>query len=211
MAALSAHGELRFAGQGSIRSGKGARVAWLLLVAQLALAGVLLLAATGKALRAEEFTAALRLSHLPPGFIAPLAVAVPLLEAGLAVALLLGGERSVVAALVATAGLFAAFTLWMGWVRGRRLRVRCGCFGVGGAEVGTRSIGRNLLLLLVAVAGAVLAARTENLLPGPSLPMAVTVTALGACVALLVALRAGWPSLALTIDRLEAQGQADGE
>ena len=63
-------------------------VSWLLLALQVILSVVLLIAATEKMLRAEEFFAALRLSHLPAGAIAPLGIAVPVLELTLALALL---------------------------------------------------------------------------------------------------------------------------
>jgi hypothetical protein len=47
------------------------RLSWLLLALQVILSAVLLVAATEKMLRSEEFFAALRLSHLPVGSIAP--------------------------------------------------------------------------------------------------------------------------------------------
>ena len=114
--------------------------------------------------------------------------AVPALELTLALALLLAPARLPLAFGVA-ALVLGAFTAWMGWVRARRLRVRCGCFGPGGGYVGPRTIGRNLLLLGLALAGLVLAGQTRSPLPGPSLAMAVTVTSLGLCLALLLALR----------------------
>ena len=55
-------------------------MSWLLLALQGILSAVLLVAATEKTLRAEEFFAALRFSHLPAGSIAPIGVAVPALE-----------------------------------------------------------------------------------------------------------------------------------
>jgi hypothetical protein len=61
---------------------------WLLLALQVILSAVLLVAAIEKTLRAEAFFAALRLSHLPAGSIAPIGVAVPALELTLALALL---------------------------------------------------------------------------------------------------------------------------
>lgn len=185
-------------------------MSWLLLALQLILATVLLLAATGKALRSDEFLGALRLSHLPMGAVPAIAVAVPLLELGLAVALVLATDRSLPVALGATVALLAAFTAWMTWVRARHLRVRCGCFGPGGGEVGSRTIGRNALLLVLAVWGLVMAGRTESPLPDPSFPMVVAVTSLGMAVALLLALRAGVPSLALKLDQVEPGGQWDG-
>ena len=186
-------------------------MSWLLLALQLTLGSVLLAAAVGKALRSEEFLAALRLSHLPAGAVAPIGVAVPLVELGLAVALLLATPGSLPIAFGATLVVLGGFTVWMVWVRSRRLRVRCGCFGTGGSEVGGRTIGRNALLLLLALGGLVLASRTESPLPGPSLSMAVAVTSLGMCFALLLALRAAWPQLALTLERAEAAGAADDE
>jgi hypothetical protein len=188
-------------------------LAWLLLALQGILSVVLLVAATEKMLRSEEFFAALRLSHLPAGAIAPIGVAVPALELTLALALLLAPARWLLLALGAAAIIFGAFTVWMGWVRARRLRVRCGCFGPGGGHVGPRIIGRNLLLLALALGGLVLAGRTRTPLPDPSLAMVVTVTSLGLCLALLLALRAAWPHLILSFERYQARQAvgADGE
>ena len=181
---------------------------WLLLALQVILSAVLLVAATEKMLRAEEFFAALRLSHLPAGSIAPIGVAVPLLELMLALALLLAPAQWLPLAFAAAALVLGAFTAWMGWVRVQRLRVRCGCFGPGGGYVGPGTIGRNLLLLVLALAGAVLADQTRSPLPGPSLAMAVTVTSLGACLALLVALRTAWPLLILSYEQYQARQTA---
>jgi hypothetical protein len=178
---------------------------WLLLALQVFLSVVLLIAATEKTLRAEEFFAALRLSHLPAGAIGPIGVAVPALELTLALALLLAPQQWLSLMFLATALVFGAFTVWMGWVRARRLRVRCGCFGPGGGHVGSRTIGRNLLLLALALAGLVLADQTRSPLPGPSLALAVTVTSLGACLALLVALRTAWPHLILSFEQYQAR------
>src|SRR5918994_880476 len=106
-------------------------LSWLLLALQVILSAVLLVAATEKTLRAEEFFAALRLSHLPTGSIAPIGVAVPALELTLALALLLAPMRWLALGFGVAALVLGAFTAWMGWVRARRLRVRCGCFGPG--------------------------------------------------------------------------------
>src|SRR5215204_6063779 len=104
-------------------------LSWLLLALQVILSVVLLVAATEKILRSQEFFAALRLSHLPAGAIAPLGIAVPALELILALALLLAPVQWLPLAFGVAALLFGAFTAWMAWVRARRLRVRCGCFG----------------------------------------------------------------------------------
>lgn len=187
-------------------------MSWLLLALQVILSAVLLVAATEKTLRSEEFFAALRLSHLPAGSIAPIGVAVPALELTLALALLLAPARWLPLAFVAAALILGAFTAWMGWVRARRLRVRCGCFGPGG-HVGPRTIGRNLLLLALALGGLVLAGQTRTALPGLSLAMAVTVTSLGVCLALLLALRTAWPHLILSFEQYQTRqaGAIEGE
>ena len=61
-------------------------MSWLLLALQVILSAVLLVAATEKMLRAEEFFAALRLRHLPAGAIVPIGVAVPVSELTLVLA-----------------------------------------------------------------------------------------------------------------------------
>jgi hypothetical protein len=180
-------------------------LSWLLLALQVILSVTLLVAATEKTLRAEEFFAALRLSHLPAGAIAPIGVVVPALELLLALALLLAPVQWLPLAFGAAAFVLGAFTAWMGRVRARRLRVRCGCFGPGGGQVGPRTIGRNVLLLALALAGVVLAGQTRSPLPDPSLAMAVTVTALGLCLALLIALRTAWPHLILSFEEYQAR------
>ena len=181
------------------------RLSWLLLALEVILSVVLLVAATEKTLRSEEFFAALRLSHLPATSIVPIGVAVPALELTLALALLLAPARWLPLTFGAAALLLAVFTVWMGWVQARRLRVRCGCFGPGGGYVDPRTIGRNLLLLALALAGLVLAGQTRAPLPGPSLAMAVTVTALGLSLALLLALRAAWPHLIFSFEQYQAR------
>ena len=55
--------------------------------------------------------------------------------------------------------------------------------------------------------------QTGTRLPGPSLAMVVTVTSLGACLALLLALRSAWPHLTLSFERYQARqtGTTGGE
>src|SRR5215207_2306716 len=98
-------------------------LSWLLLALQVILSFVHLAAATEKILRSEEFFAALRLSHLPAGSIAPIGIAVPVLELTLALALLLAPVQWLPLTFVAAALVLGAFFVWMGWVRARRLRV----------------------------------------------------------------------------------------
>jgi hypothetical protein len=188
-------------------------VAWLLLALQVILSAVLLVAATAKTLRADEFVAALRLSHLPEGAIGPVGVAAPALELALALALLLAPARWLPLAFAAVVLLLGAFTAWMGWVRAHGLRVRCGCFGSGGGQVGPRTVGRNLVLLALALGGLVLAGQTRSPLPGPSLAMVITVTSLGACLALVLALHLAWPHLFLSVEQYQTHqaGTTSGE
>jgi hypothetical protein len=188
-------------------------LSWLLLALQVILSAVLIAAAAEKLLRSDEFFAALRLSHRPEGVVAAVGVAVPAIELALALALLLAPAGWLPFAFGAVALLFAAFTAWMGWVRASGLRIRCGCFGLSGGRVGPRTIGRNFVLLCLALAGLILAMRTSTPLPEPSLPMAVTVTALAACLALLIALRSAWPRLILNFGQYQARqaGVAGGK
>jgi hypothetical protein len=186
---------------------------WLLLILQVILSAVFLVAGTAKMLRSEEFFTAVRLSHVPAGSIAPIGVAVPALELTLALALLLAPVRWLPLVFLAAALLLGAFVAWLGWVHGRRLRVRCGCFGPAGGEVGPRTIGRSLLLLALALAGLVLVGQARTPLPAPSLAMVVTVTSLGACLVLLLALHRAWPHLMLSVEHFHARqaGAADEE
>jgi len=180
-------------------------LSWLLLALLVILSVVLLIAATVKTLRSEEFLAALRLSHLPAGSIAPIGIAVPALELTLALALLLAPAQWLPFVFFAAALVLGAFTAWMVSVRARRLRVRCGCFGPGGGQIGSRTIGRNLLLVALALGGLVLSEQTRTPLPSPSLELAVTVTSLAVCLALLLALRNAWPYLALSFEQYQAR------
>ena len=190
-----------------------ALLSWLLLALQVILSVVLLVAATEKTLRAEEFFAALRLSHLPAGAIAPIGIAVPALELTLALALLLAPARWL--PLGSSQPPSSSPHSPPGWAG--CARASCACVAAASApamgNVGPRTIGRNLLLLALALAGLVLAGQTRTLLPGPSLEMAVTVTSLGGCLALLLALRAAWPHLILSFDQYRARraGAIDAE
>lgn len=183
-------------------------MAWALAALQIVLAGTFVLAAIGKLLRSDEFVAALRLSHFPEPLVRSLLFIVPLLEIGAAGWLLLAEPDATSYAFAAAFGLLAAFTLWMGWVRMRRLTVRCGCFGPNGGEVGTATIGRNLGLLVGAGLGWAGSLGAESALPGPSPLMAALALALSLVIALLAALRFAWPHLTISADQLGAGGKA---
>lgn len=183
-------------------------MSWALAALQVVLAGTLFVAAVGKLLRSEEFVAALRLSHLPDGAVAVLAVLVPALEVACAAWLLLASSESLGAAFAATLALLGAFTLWMVWVRARRLRVRCGCFGPNGGEVGAVTIGRNFGLIALAALGWALSFSLATPLGGSSLWMVLIVAAYALAIAMLSALRFAWPHFTLTEDQLRHGGAA---
>jgi hypothetical protein len=181
---------------------------WALAALQLVLAGTFFLAAVGKMLRSDEFMSALRLSRLPEWLVRVPAVIVPVLEIGTGMWLLLADPGSTAPAFAVALGLLGLFTCWMFWVRARRLRVRCGCFGPNGGEVGLPTIGRNLGLIALAGLGWLLSLSTLSVLPGPSPLMAAIALGLGLSIALLSALRFAWPHLTLTDDRLRVGGAA---
>lgn len=177
-------------------------VPYVLLLCQVVLAATLLFAATGKILRSEQFLAALRLSHLPEGLVVPIAMLTPALEMCLAIALLVNTKGSLSFIMAATAGLWAIFTVWMVVVSARGMRLTCGCFGTGRAEVGIRTIVRNALLIGVSLGGLALALHTRALLPAPSLWMGDAVVTLSLCLILLQALWHGRSGMVLSWDRL---------
>jgi hypothetical protein len=179
----------------------------LLMLGQVLLAGVMIVAATGKLLRSDEFVAALRLSRLPDGVAAVAAVTVPAAEAALAFWLVLSPPGLLPAAFAATAALLALFTGWMVWVRARRLFVRCGCFGGGGGEVGAATIVRNLVLMCLAAGGAALAAAVPSPLPGFSFEALLAAIPIALLVALAQALWSVWPRLVIRYEQLRGGGE----
>ena len=181
---------------------------WIVLVLQLVLALVFVAAAAAKALRSDEFVAALRLSRLPEPVALLTAVAVPALEVVLAFWLVLATPERLPVAFLAAAALMLAFTAWMGWVEARRLRVRCGCFGAGEGEVGPRTIGRNAVLLALALVGWVVSSRAVSPLPGPSAELLATLAAIALSVALLQALRLAWPQMVIDYEAFQRRNAA---
>jgi hypothetical protein len=175
---------------------------WVLLAIQFLLAAVFLLAAAGKGMRPNEFVSALRVSRLPDRLVLPLSTTLPVAEAGVAGVLLVQTPQTLRLAFGVAAVMFGAFTAWMAWIRRHGLRVTCGCFGTGKAEIDRHSIGRNVALLVLAIVGVALARRESSPLPGPSFWLAVTATAGFLVTALLVAVRTVWPELVLSQDRL---------
>jgi hypothetical protein len=182
-------------------------MALALAAAQIALAGVMLIAANGKLLRSDEFIAALRLSRLPEGVVRVAAVGTPVVEAALAFWLVLAPAGSLPAVFATAAAVLAIFTGWMASVHARRLYIRCGCFGGGGGEVGAATIVRNLVFLALAVGGTILALNARSPLPGFSFEALLAAIPLALTVALAQALWTVWPHLVVRYDQLRGGRQ----
>jgi len=185
-------------------------MAFLLLACQVVLAVVLLVAATGKLLNSEQLAAALRLSHIPKALITPLMALTPILELCLAFGLVLSTPHLLPLAMAGTVGLLSVFTIWMLTVYNRGLRLRCGCFGPGRADIGLGTILRNCLLIALSVGGFVLSLYTHSLFPVPSFWMIVTALSLGMCVMLLWSLQQAKAALILSMAQLR-QTEANTE
>jgi hypothetical protein len=118
--------------------------------AQLVLAGVLVTAAMGKFLQPGDFREAVRASGLPVGAIVSV---VPAVELGVGVLLVVLHDVPLTVAFAAALALLTAFTAWIVWVKTRKLRVRCGCFGTSDVEIGYKDVARNLVFICLAVLG----------------------------------------------------------
>jgi hypothetical protein len=179
-----------------------ATVTWLLSGIQCGLAVVFLAAAAGKALRREEFEAALRLTGAPFVPTRILGFAVPAAEASVALALLLAHGTALVAVMALAAGVLVSFTAWLVWILARRRHVRCGCFGSSGDVVRPRTVARNGAFLALAGAGLALAAVSETRLPGPSFFEIVTVTTAAATGGVVLAVVSARAHLFLTVGKV---------
>jgi methylamine utilization protein MauE len=173
-------------------------VSYVLLACQLILASILILAAGGKMLRADEFMAAIRLSYLPRSVVFPIAIGVPTIEFLLAVALLVSSAQSLVVAFLSTAGLFIAFTAWMSQVVLRGLRLQCGCFGGNSPEIGPHTILRNAMLTAIAIVGTLLAWNVSSPLPAPSFWLLTIVLSGALGLTFVQSLRLGIPAMVLS-------------
>jgi hypothetical protein len=143
--------------------------ALVLLGVQLAVSGLFLVAASGKILNSADFTTAISASGIRTPFVRPIAFGIILLEALVSVTVLLGDRHIVAVAFIVSAAFLLATTAWIAWVRARGLRLRCGCFGSGQAEIGKRTILRNVALLAVVCGGLSLSlAGVSILTPPPS-------------------------------------------
>jgi uncharacterized membrane protein YphA (DoxX/SURF4 family) len=182
-------------------------VQYALVVIQVVTAATFLVSGVSKLLRPDEFSAALRLSHVPSP-VARAATGVPIVEVALSLLLVLLAGTALAVAFGAAAALLVGFTGWMVWILIRGLRVRCGCFGSSGSEVGRKTLLRNGLLIAVAAAGMALASSSDTTLPSFSIWTLATASAIGLTGAVVVALVRAWPALVLTMARLaESTGE----
>lgn len=169
-------------------------------LAALTLAGVLVWAAVAKFRRPAATTTEFRQLGLPAP--AVLARAVPAIELGVAVLLILRPAWGGIAAFAMLAGFT---TLLVGLVRSGRV-VSCGCFGSSSTEPVTEvEIARNVVLLALAALAATITVVTR-----PDLPQTVLFTTglvLGAVGVQLLSLRRTLG----TIWRIDLAGEAVGE
>lgn len=138
--------------------------------------------------RGRELAGALRLSGMPARPARWLSFVVPAVELTLGVLLLVTRDSTLQIVLIAGALVLGAFTSWLGWVRVRKLDVRCSCFGVSSKKVTSPALVRNLLLVTLAIAGSVSAGRVGSPLPSTSVYWSMTST----CLAAVVLLAAGF-------------------
>jgi hypothetical protein len=135
----------------------------ILLALRLVLAAVFVVAAAGKLLGRTRTIDTLAEFGVPARLRGPAAIALPLAELAIAVALL-PASTAAWAALAATL-LLAAFTAAVVRVLARGEEVDCNCFGsIGSSRITGRTAARNALLLAVAAVVAV-AGQSD---PGPS-------------------------------------------
>ena len=124
---------------------------------QHAFAVLLVVAATAKFMRREDFSGALRLSGLPSGWVRGFSAGVPAVEIALAMTLLSATDRrSLGLAFGAVALLLTCFSAWIAVVLRLGSVRRCACFGGGQGNLSSRTLFRNALL--VGAAGACSAA-----------------------------------------------------
>ena len=183
---------------------------YVLVVIQVVTAATFLVSGVSKVLRPDELSAALRLSHVPSP-IARAATSVPLVEIALSLLVVLLTGTALTVAFGAAVALLVGFTGWMAWILARGLRVRCGCFGSSGSEVGRQTLLRNGLLIAIAAAGLALAWSSDTALPSFSIWTLATASAIGLVGAVVVALVRAWPALVLTMARLAESTESTGE
>jgi hypothetical protein len=171
---------------------------------QSLLAATFAVAAVAKWLRPAELPQALEATGASARLSRPLAMTITSLEVGVAFALVFSSKDALAAAAVVAGALLVLFTVWAVVVLLRGVRLHCACFGSRGGELGRLTIARNVVLLGGAAATAVLAPRTESLLPAVSGWEVMTVASCALTLALTVALWHTLPSLVLTRSSADA-------
>lgn len=134
-----------------------------LLVARLVLAAVFVVAAAGKLVSRSRTVETLTQFGVPASLRRPVAIALPLVELTIAIALL--PDATAVPAAIAAALLLAVFTVAVVRVLARGDDVDCNCFGsVGSSPITRWTAVRNIVLLALATTIAI-ASQGD---PGPS-------------------------------------------
>ncbi|MED7955121.1 MauE/DoxX family redox-associated membrane protein [Streptomyces sp. BE303] len=164
--------------------------ACLLLGGRCVVALVFAVSALAKLRAPGDFASALRaMAVVPRRLNRPVVIAVPLVEAAVALLVWLPGPVATWA-FAAAGGLLALFAAVLVSVLWRRIDVSCPCFGAAGVPVGRAHVVRNLLLAGVAAAGLVASTAPD---PGGLEP---------AAVALVLLVAVGASALAIATDTL---------
>ena len=174
-------------------------------VVQTGLAAVLLVAGAAKLLARKEFRALLRLSRLPTVAAAAIALVVPVAELALGLGLLLARRSDLRLFMLATAALFAIFTIWIAAALARGLKLTCSCFGGygTGSAVTRLTLVRTTSLGVASLIGFLLAGSSVSALPAASFGLVVAFSSCLLALLLLIELARVRPALLLTETELE--------
>jgi hypothetical protein len=180
-----------------------------LLVGQIVVSAFFLLAAVGKILSSSDFSDALRASGLPERLIGPVAFSITLSELCVSVAVLFGDRFVLLGAFSGAILLLVIFTSWVMFVNLRGLRLRCGCFGSGRAEISRKTVLRNLALLAVTAISLFLSSQpVVAITPRYSLSLLAGIIELQLVVALTMAAIRARSQLALTGESIRRRQDA---
>jgi hypothetical protein len=172
---------------------------YVLLSCRGVLALTLLLASVSKMLYHEQFLETLHLSRVPGGLVRPLMVLVPIVEMCIALGLIGSIPFLLPFVMSFTLVLFCLFTLWILTVYFRGLRLKCGCFGIAGSDIGPHTIFRNILLISLSLGGLFLSIHVRSQFASLSIWFVVTILSFGMSAALLWTFRQAMPALNLSL------------
>ncbi len=147
---------------------------YILAACQLFTALIFLMSTTGKVLYPDQFMKALRATSIPQRALLPLALSTITIEFILAVGLIF--TWSLFFTWIGIIALLAIFTIWMLWMYFRKISLQCGCFGSNDSAIGTSSIMRNIVFIVIASLGLYLTSKTNNLLPSSSFWITIIAT-----------------------------------